>query len=285
MSLREQVAAAGLLRGMVVPMLRRTSFDFTIAHPWVEGARVKLNSYRHKGYWFYRRERELESMELFAALIGPGDHVVEVGGHIGFITGHFARLAADHGRVTVFEPGSNNLPYIRHNIAALRAVPQLAAIELKEKAVGPEAGVATLYEDDLTGQNNSLIRNFDGLAGNARNAHVAVEVKAREVELVAIDDELAAARIDFIKIDVEGFELGVLTGMARTLADKRPLVMVEVQASRSEILDLFEVAGYRLFNEQRREVTEADAVNGNMFALHREAHVGQLQHFQPSIRA
>lgn len=77
-------------------------------------------------------------MELFAELIAPGQHVVEAGGHLGFITADFAKLAGATGQVTVFEPGSSNFPYIRGNIAGFSAVSTLVSITLVEKAVGPQ---------------------------------------------------------------------------------------------------------------------------------------------------
>jgi len=96
-----------------MPLLKATAFDLSIAHPWVPPSRFRLNSFRHKGYWYHGKSRELRTMQLFAKLIRPNDTVAEVGGHIGFISMFFAKLVGDNGRVVVFEPGSNNLPYLR----------------------------------------------------------------------------------------------------------------------------------------------------------------------------
>lgn len=219
-------------------------------------------------------------MALFGELIAPGAHVVEVGGHVGFITAYFAKLAGPTGHVTVFEPGSNNLPYIRRNIASYAAVSGLAPCTLIEKAVGPQPGIATFYEDDLTGQNNSIVQNFDVLAGNARSGHVKLEVTKKEIELTTIDACFPDQNFNFIKIDVEGFELGVLQGMATTLVERQPVVMVEVQAAEQEIFVLFKARGYRIFSEKRVEALNADALAGNMFALHQVRHASLIaRHF------
>ena len=280
MNLLSHLSKNAMLRSIALPLLRRVNFDFTLRHVWVGGARLKVNSFRHKGYWFFGRNRELKSMELFGELIAPGQHVVEVGGHVGFITAYFAKLVGPTGHVTVFEPGSNNLPYIRRNIAGYAAVNGLAPIALVEKAVGPQPGIATFYEDDLTGQNNSIVESFDVLTSNARSAHVQLEVKQREVELVAIDHFFVDQNFDFIKIDVEGFELGVLQGMAITLAERQPVIMIEVQAAENEILTLLKAAGYRIFSEQRAEALTAEALAGNMFALHSIRHASVIaRHF------
>jgi FkbM family methyltransferase len=43
-------------------------------------------------------------------------------GHIGFTSLYFANLVAPSGKVIVFEPGLNNLEYIRSNIANVNSI-------------------------------------------------------------------------------------------------------------------------------------------------------------------
>jgi predicted methyltransferase len=75
------------------------------------------HSFKHYTYWYDGERREQTTMELFAKLINPGDVVVEVGGHIGYIAVYFSHLVGKQGRVVVFEPGPNNftLPTPEHN--------------------------------------------------------------------------------------------------------------------------------------------------------------------------
>ena len=44
----------------------------------------------------------------------------------------------------------------------------------------------------------------------------------------AIDNTLPNAEVDFVELDVEGVELPVLQGMAKTIARNRPLLYVEI---------------------------------------------------------
>jgi FkbM family methyltransferase len=149
-------------------------------------------------------------MKLFSRLVKPGTHVVEVGGHIGFISIFFMKLVGAEGNLTVFEPGTNNLPYIRRNIKAAKVLG--AKTTLVEKAVGDRVGEITLFEEDLTGQNNSVIENFKGLEANAKMAFLNVRPVSRIVPVVTRDCALKDKPVDFIKIDVEGFEKYVLLG-------------------------------------------------------------------------
>jgi hypothetical protein len=60
-------------------------------------------------------------------------------------------------------------------------------------------------------------------------------------------DELSIAP-DFVKIDVEGFEVEVLRGMTRTIARRLPTFMIEWSpANVTQILSVLGPSGYRAY--------------------------------------
>jgi FkbM family methyltransferase len=253
------------MRRFLLPLLKQFAFDFSYPHPWVEGKRIFMNSFTHKGYWFYGKKREFQSMKLFSQLIAPGMLVIEVGGHIGFISNFFSHLVGSKGRVIVFEPGGNNLPYTRKNLQAL------SNITLEEKGVGNFDGSMDFFEDSLTGQNNSFVEDFSGLESNKKIAYVDVSVARRKVEIVKLDTYLSNQAPNFIKIDVEGFEYEVLLG-ASAILKQYPIVMVEIQAKQDEIYSFLHGMGFRFFNEMKQEITSMENMQVNVFCLHNEAH-------------
>jgi hypothetical protein len=61
-------------------------------------------------------------------------------------------------------------------------------------------------------------------------------------------DDFELAKIDFIKIDVEGFETDVLLGAAQTIERCKPVILIEVfENSREKVNKLMEQYGYRKF--------------------------------------
>ena len=108
----KQISTFKLIRHPALWILKMISFDLSIANPWTNTS-LYLNIYKHKGYWFYGKKREEKTMRKFVELIKPNDTIVEIGGHIGYITQLFSHLAGGSGNVIVFEPGINNQKYIK----------------------------------------------------------------------------------------------------------------------------------------------------------------------------
>ncbi|MGA9583170.1 MAG: FkbM family methyltransferase [Allosphingosinicella sp.] len=253
------------LRKIVLPLMKRFSFDLTVRHHWLPGARVYLSLFQHKGYWYHGRARERETMEAFARLIPKGGTVIEVGGHIGYISMYFASLAGPKGRVIVFEPGPNNHKYLHRNIAGLDNV------EWVDRAVSDEEGTVTFYCDNLTGQNNSLVSDFKVLEANAGRTGIALEraevtVKATTLDAFCADRGLVP---DFIKIDVEGAELLVVRGMKSVLRSARPRLMIEKNDEDEEGLESELIAaGYVFLSPELEPSRDGRMHFGNNFCLH-----------------
>jgi len=235
MSIKNTLAKTPFIRQVVIRALKFFHRDITITNGY-SGHALKINSYRHKSYWYYNREREVATMQFFSRLIHEGDTVIEVGGHIGYITQYFSKLVGG-GKVVVFEPGSNNARYIEHNVC------ELLNVKLERKV-----GKATFFEDNVTGQNNSLLSDYKG-AELATSWHYEKLVRtAHEVELVTLDSYVDSHSLapDFLKIDIEGCEFDALLGARETLRRVRSL-MVEVTYHHEEIAGILRDAGFKKF--------------------------------------
>jgi FkbM family methyltransferase len=271
------------LRRIVLPILKWLSRDIQIRHHFT-GDRFRLHSYLHKGYWYHGQNRERRSLDICQQVIQPGDTVIEVGGHIGYLSLFFSQLVGPTGQVHVFEPGLNNLPYIERNIQCR------TNITLVRQALGNANGTATLYQENLAGQNNSLVKDFEVLQRNLQNAFDdGVQVTEVQVDVIRGDDYVTQQKITphFIKIDVEGFEFEVLDGFRQTL-QHRPALFVEVQRHHDQIWKLCESLGYRLFRDTMQPLTRDEVLalrTQNVFCFHPDAHAEALRRLSASPRA
>jgi FkbM family methyltransferase len=147
---------------------------------------------------------------FLSQLIRSGMTVVEVGANIGLLTLPFARFVAPEGKVIAFEPQRIVYQMLCGNLA-LNAITNVFG---HNSAIGHEPGSITVPPVDY-----AKVGNFGGVSLRGRT-------EGEAVPLLTIDS-LSLERCDFMKIDVEGMELDVLQGAARTLARFRPRLYVE----------------------------------------------------------
>ena len=161
---------------------------------------------------------EPEFQDALAARIRAGMVVYDLGANVGFYSVICARLVGRTGRVVAVEPFPGSAEVVRHN-ARLNGFD----IDVLEAAVGGEVGRARLRTDRGGPVTYRLDSEGDGL----------------EVAVTTVDAMVAGGLPppDLVKVDVEGAEVAVLHGMARTLAEHRPAVLVEVHHAVADFPD------------------------------------------------
>lgn len=260
------------LRKVAVKILYHLNIgDVAITHPYTK-QKMTIHSFRHKGYWFHGKHREESSMKTFAEWIKPGDIVVEAGGHVGFISVYFSSLVGRNGKIIVFEPGSNNLPYLEKNVS------RLPNVEVIKMAISNFCGPTEFLLENLTGQNNSLLKNYEIFSNNVKAAGVRVETHVETVQCTTLDtywcDETALP--DFIKIDIEGAELAALEGAKRLLSPRlheaAPRLMVEVTNQNEAVFVLLNSLGYSIRRDDGVDIGPENTPSGNWFCIHPSDH-------------
>ena len=164
--------------------------------------------------------------KLLLECLNPGDVFYDIGANVGYFSLLACKLVGDYGEVHCFEPLPENAAILRANLAANG----FSNFTVHECALSDDSGNATLVVADLPGQ-AALARERAG-------------GRALTVATVRLDD-LELPLPTLVKIDVEGAEDRVLTGMRQTLARARPAIVVEIHADRREpVLALLRSAGY-----------------------------------------
>lgn len=149
----------------------------------------------------------------FKRLIKENDTVLDIGANIGFHTLYFAELTGVNGKIIAFEPIPINFAALENNIS-LNNFPQIVSVN---KAMGNTNSQMNVHVDKQT-QNPGAFSLFEH------------GVKNTIIECVKGDDYLRennTKKVDFIKLDVEGFELEVLKGLAETIKQSNPIIIFE----------------------------------------------------------
>ena len=158
---------------------------------------------------------------VIARFVPASGVVFDVGAHAGQYAKLFARAAAN-GRVYAFEPGS----YARAILRTALWLHRLGNVTVVPLALGAQCGV-----DVLNVPVKGRISYGFGLShlGRPQMRWAAI---AQELAAIATIDAVAAAlgldRLDFIKADIEGWEMAMLRGGEQSLRRFQPTLLIEL---------------------------------------------------------
>lgn len=157
---------------------------------------------------------EPHMVKLFCSLIHPEDYVFDIGANVGCTSILFGEFAQ---RVFSFEPSPSTYSYLQKNIKQAN----LKNVELFNIGLGDTAG-----ESEITFAPSNRSGGFVSNITKASEGHVTEKITISTIDSFFKEREISA--VNFIKIDVEGFEGRVIRGGTETLATQRPVVVLEL---------------------------------------------------------
>jgi FkbM family methyltransferase len=174
-------------------------------------------------------------IELIEPLCRPGDCVLDIGANVGDWTIAMAARVGPLGKVIAFEP----VPYLAQTIVKTARVNRHGWVEVQQLALGATDGT-TEFSVERANSGGSRIGRVEG-----DFSQITVETKRLDSFFATRPD---LNRVDFIKIDVEGFEEAVLQGARASLARFRPGLLfesgLESAEQRKSIHDLLSIIDY-----------------------------------------
>ncbi len=125
-------------------------------------------------------------------------------------------------------------------------------------------------------QNKSVLEGLKSFTENAKLAFTVSEIDLRTLQITALDNIFNNCSIDFIKIDVEGFEKSILFGAQEIIDRCKPILMVEVQADEIDIFGFFCDRDWQMFSDKVVRLEPPHDLTGNAFVLHGVGHSGMI---------
>lgn len=180
--------------------------------------------------------------------VSRGDQCIDIGAHKGYVSLSLASTVGPEGKIFAFEPDagvrSQLIENVEHN--------QCSNIQIFSYALGEEEGEATFFVSQQPGWSS---RFPNKMAQTKINSTVTVPVKVLDELVTAKEMEVDPTRLSFVKIDCEGSEPGVLSGMKDLLAKANPVLWIEVnrdslrvaQSSIEALQDIILHLGLRLY--------------------------------------
>jgi len=173
---------------------------------------VWLPSYEHETVRFLR--------------VKKGDVFVDIGAHTGRYTVMASLMVGERGKVVAVEPDPSNFERLLANISLNR----LKNVIPLRVAASDSDGTATLHR--------SIFSSGQSIGQDLGRGSIEVPTKTMD----GVIREIGPGHVDWVKIDVEGFETEVLKGMKATILRYGPRIIVEVW--RSSATDFLGDCGY-----------------------------------------
>ncbi|WP_043879765.1 FkbM family methyltransferase [Azorhizobium caulinodans] len=162
---------------------------------------------------FLLRDQVEPELRYIQKFVRPGDIFIDVGANIGLFT---VKMAPTAGRVVAVEPGSTAGSLLADNVA----LNHFSNVAIVRKALSDSVGVASLHHNPLGNDPQAFSLVSDGS-----------DAETEQVPITTLDvmvTEQRLARVDCIKIDVEGAEGQVIAGGMDTLRAYHPAVIFEM---------------------------------------------------------
>jgi len=228
---------ARFIRGSINASVEDGLSVIEVAAGTLKGYKVLLNLKAEKSRWLGTYEPELQA--ALREFLKPGMTVYDVGANIGYVTLMLAHHAGADGRVFAFEALPANVERIQKNVA----LNNISNVTVVSGAVLDKAGSVTFYVHESVGMGKAA-----GSAGRHDEQYKA-EITVPGLPLDEFVYEQGNPAPDAVKMDIEGGEVLALPGMKRVLAERHPLMFLELHCPESEKVawETLTAVGYTLY--------------------------------------
>lgn len=173
---------------------------------------------------------EKDNLVVLKRYLKADSNCIDVGAHRGSILGEIVAYAP-RGKHYAFEPVPRHCAYLKQ---------QFPQVDVRQVALSSERGVSQFAH----------VTNRPTRSGFLRPPGEQYQVETLKVQVETLDTLIPTqARIDLIKIDVEGAEYQVIEGGLGTIRRCKPLVLLEVSIESTTWYGTGAEALYELITE------------------------------------
>ena len=216
----------GLLKKLLYKLLSQRAYLKTLHRSF----------YLLYSFGFLKKDARFKYHYMVKQLIQPDFTVVDLGANLGYFSKTFARLAKN-GTLISIEP----VPVFYDTLSYF--MKGYSNTTIYNVALGTEEGSITM----VLPESNGMIRT--GLPHIAESEEEKQLHATQEVKIVKGSNLLSdLTKIDYIKCDIEGYELNVFQEIKPILEQHLPFVQIEIaEKNLDEMLRLFNSLGYTQF--------------------------------------
>lgn len=185
-------------------------------------------------------------------IIKKGDHIIDIGGNLGYFTVLFSKLAGSEGVVKTIEPVKPVLEVLSKNTKRLKNVdiyPYALGNENKKVRLGNNTKLKTGY---VSSGSHFILDTTDN-----ESAEIEFEAEMRKGSELFADMK----QINFIKCDVEGYETVIIPEMESIMRRQKPTMLIETKRKkRKMMIDYLRKLGFEGYVLEKSKLIPAEAI-------------------------
>jgi len=215
---------------------------------------------------FFFGEYEPLTNKILKFCLKEGDIVIEAGANNGSETLLISKLIG-RGIVYGFEP-------IPHVFQRLKTNIEINDLQGNVKIVDFALG-----EEDKTVQFNVFPKDFPNQGMSSKYLELSNKINIQQKKLDSWVKEENLARIDFIKMDIQGAELDLLLGAEESILKFKPIIFTEADNELNMTKNLYnhlDKLGYSVYlinKEELKSLNESNLKDGNWLAIHKDSSI------------
>ena len=172
---------------------------------------IKPNNGGVDNYIYLNSIHEPEILNVIRENVQAGDVVVDVGANIGQHSLFMSQFVGETGSVYSFEPLQSNTDSIKKSLKLNNS----QNVTVETMAVGEEDTEVKMFVPETSNDRSS--RELIGMTTE----------NFEKVKMTKLDTYFADTKINFVKIDTEGFESEVISGASDIIAKHKPKILLE----------------------------------------------------------
>lgn len=166
------------------------------------------------------KTHEPVTSKLISQYLKNGMHCIDIGSNIGYFVSLESNIVGNSGKIYAIEPSPITLNYLEKNIKNL----QFDNAEIYSFVCGDVDGVASFLISDRSNWCRVMTSNIVEQLYDDKDTIIKLPMKRLDTFVT----EQNIQQIDFIRMDVEGFEIKVIDGMNLLLQKFHPIIQIEV---------------------------------------------------------
>ncbi len=200
-------------------------------------------------YKSFKEKQDAFEISLMKKYIKTGDTVLDIGANIGFYAEILSSIVGENGKVHCFEPDTTNFNHLQSRSK------YLPNVTINNKAISNKTETIKIY--------TSKKLNVDHRTYKPDEYDQEIDIHA-----ISIDEYLSPnTEVDFIKMDIQGFEMSAVRGMTKTLQSQHLKMLSEfwpygMRKAGTSVLEYYQFLKkynfniYLIENHQLVELTE-----------------------------